>query len=78
MTVKTMVGGILVCANCKRAMLYQRYPKKPATASRILHKSSEVCKVKSVMYSNVMNAVIHALKLYIKDFEVKIDNFTDC
>lgn len=68
------LAGILICANCKKAMIYQGYPKKPETAPRILHKSSKLCKVKSATLSDVMNAVVHALNLYIEDFEIKVDN----
>ena len=71
---KNPLAGILICANCKKAMIYQGYPKKPETAPRILHKSSKLCKVKSATLSDVMNAVVHALKLYIEDFEIKVDN----
>ena len=69
-------AGILRCANCQKMMQYQGYQGKN-TAPRILHKSSKVCKVKSVVFDDVMNAVIHALKLYIEDFELKIDNLPD-
>ena len=68
------LAGILICANCKKTMIYQGYPKKPETAPRILHKSSKLCKVKSATLSDVMNAVVHALNLYIEDFEIKVDN----
>lgn len=71
---KNPLAGILICAKCKKAMIYQGNQHKPNTAARILHKSSKMCKVKSAMLDDVMRAVIHALKLYIEDFEVKIDN----
>ena len=67
-------AGILICAKCKKAMIYQGYNKRPNTPPRILHKSSQICNVKSAMLKDVMNAVAHALELYIDNFEMKIDN----
>ena len=68
------LASIFVCANCKSVMQYQAYKHKPDTAPRYCHKSSKVCKVKSVVADDVMNAVVHCLKLYIEEFEMKIDN----
>lgn len=67
------LAGILVCADCGKAMIYQGYPKWNV-APRILHKSSQICKVKSAYYDDVIAAVSHSLRLYIGDFEVKVDN----
>jgi hypothetical protein len=74
---KNILAGLLVCQNCKKAMCYQAYETKPTVQPRFLHKQSSVCKVKSVLASDVINAVIHSLKLYIEDFELKIDNLPD-
>lgn len=71
------LAGILVCKNCQKVMVYQSYKKRADTAPRILHRQSKVCKVKSVVAQDVMNAVVHALKLYIEDFELKVDNLPD-
>lgn len=68
------LAGLLVCANCHKVMQYQAYKARPDTAPRFLHKTSKVCKVKSAVAEDVMNAVVHSLKLYIEDFEVKVDN----
>ena len=57
------LAGILKCKNCGRVMAYQSYRQK--------------CKVKSVVMDDVLKAVIHALKLYIEDFEMKLDNLPD-
>lgn len=67
-------AGILICAKCKKTMIYQGYNKRPNTPPRILHKSSQICNVKSAVLKDVMDAVAHALELYIDDFEMKIDN----
>jgi hypothetical protein len=58
-------------------MVYQAWKKRPTVAPRYLHRQSDKCKVKSVIASDVMNAVIHSLKLYIEDFELKVDNLPD-
>ncbi len=70
------LAGLLVCPNCNRVMVYQPYKTRTA-APRFLHAQSQLCKVKSVLASDVMNALIHSLKLYIEDFEMKIDNLPD-
>lgn len=71
------LAGIFVCANCGKAMCYQSYPTRPHTSARFTHKSSQLCKVKSVMADDVMNAVVHSLEMYIEDFEMKIDNLPE-
>lgn len=72
------LAGLLMCPHCGRIMPYQSYKHKTGTVSpRFVHKQSSICKVKSVMASDVMNALIHALKLYIEDFEMKVDNLPD-
>ena len=72
------LAGILVCKNCQKTMAYQAYKHHGGkTSPRHLHPQSQLCKVKSALASDVMNAVIHSLKMYIKDFECKIDNLPD-
>lgn len=72
------LAGLLVCKHCGKVMHYQSYKsKKGNVAPRFIHKQSTICKVKSVIASDVMNAVMHALKLYIEDFEVKVDNLPE-
>ncbi len=73
---KNPLAGILRCKNCHMMMLYQPYKGRNASP-RYTHRQSTKCKVKSVMYSDVMNALVHALKLYIEDFEMKVDNLPD-
>ena len=71
------LAGIMVCKNCQKMMQYQGYKNRPDTEPRFLHRQSKVCKVKSATASDVMNALVHALKLYIEDFEMKVDNLPD-
>ena len=63
-----------IVKNCGKMMHYQRYTTKQNVQPRFTHKQSQICKVKSVLATDVMNAVVHALKLYIEDFNVKINN----
>lgn len=69
------LAGLLRCKKCGGPMNYNTYDevRKP----RYIHKSSQVCRVKSAVATDVIDAVIYSLKLYIKDFEVKIDNLPD-
>ncbi len=74
---KNSLAGIFRCKNCGHTMAYQAWEKKPTTSPRYMHRQSTKCKVKSVIASDVMNAVAHSLKLYIEEFEMKIDNLPD-
>lgn len=69
------LAGLLYCQKCCKTMAYQSYKKK--AAPRYNHRQSAICNVKSVVASDLMNAVVHALKLYIEDFEMKIDNLPE-
>lgn len=71
------LAGILVCKHCGKVMQYQAYKNRPTVSPRFIHKQSSVCKVKSVMASDLMAAVVHALKLYLEDFEIKVDNLPE-
>jgi hypothetical protein len=74
---KNVLAGLLVCKNCGKVMHYQDYAHRPTVSPRFLHKQSQFCKVKSVIADDVLNALAHALKLYIEDFEVKVDNLPE-
>lgn len=69
------LASLLYCQKCGMIMQYKAYDgnRKP----RFAHKPSQVCKVKSALVKDVIDALIHALTLYIEDFEVKIDNLPD-
>lgn len=71
------LAGLLICKNCGHTMRFQRYTTKKNVQPRYLHKQSEICKVKSAMFDNVMQAFIHGLKMYYEDFELLIDNTPD-
>ena len=67
------LAGLIFCKNCGRAMAYQSYSKKANTAPRYLHTQAQHCKVKSAVASDVINAVAHSLRLYIEDFQLKVN-----
>ena len=71
---KNPLAGLVVCEKCGYMMIYNGYTKKDNVAPRILHRPSKLCNVKSVSLEDMMNAFVHALKLSIEDFQVKIDN----
>lgn len=68
------LAGLLVCKNCQKAMRHQKYTDRPNVSPRYYHKASKLCGVKSATVQDVQNAVVHALRLYIEDFAVKVDN----
>lgn len=70
------LAGIMVCKNCQKMMVYQPY-KNTTAEPRYTHRQSQKCKVKSAFASDVMKAITHSLKLYIEEFEMKIDNLPD-
>ena len=70
-TLRNVFSGLLVCQKCGYAMVYNAYKQHTGAKARLLHRPSQKCKVKSAMYDDVMNAVIHGLKMYLEDFEMK-------
>ena len=72
MELKNPFASILVCSRCKLAMVYNGYVNRK-TNPRIVHKSSEICKMRSCWLTDVEAAVIESLKMYIEDFTVKIE-----
>lgn len=71
------LAGLLVCPLCGKVMRHQRYTTKPNVEPRYHHPSSQFCKVKSALESDVMNAVKCSLQRSIDDFEMRIDNLPD-
>ena len=67
------LAGLLICPKCKKVFEYKAY-KHTNAQPRFHHKPSQICKVKSAIADDVMKAIAHSLKLYIEDFEMKIDN----
>lgn len=71
------LAGLLICPNCGKTMRHQRYTTKPNLAPRYYHPQSQFCKVKSVLASDVMDATVHALRQYIDEIELQVDNLPD-
>lgn len=74
---KNILAGLFCCQKCGKAMVYQPYESKPTIRPRFMHQQSQLCKVKSVVAEDVIKAVMHSLKLYIEEFEAKVDNLPD-
>lgn len=68
-----VLAGLLACKNCGKIMHYQANKNRPGTAARFCHPSSQLCKVKSANADDVLGAVAHSLRLYIEDFELKME-----
>ena len=51
--------------------------KKGSVAPRYLHATSQICNVKSAIATDVINAVAYSLRMYIEEFEVKINNIPE-
>ena len=74
-TLKNPLAGLIFCKKCGKTIYLDTYThKKGAVQPRFLHKVNQFCKVKSALEKDVMSAFIQALKMYIEDFELKIDN----
>lgn len=71
------LAGLLRCKNCGKMLTFNSYRHKPGTEARYLHAPSQICKVKSVLYKDVLAAVIHGLNLYLEDYELRVDNLPE-
>ena len=77
-SLKSPLAGLLYCEKCGKAMEYHSYASKKGTVSpRYIHTYSKLCKVKSVTVADVINAVAYSLRMYIEEFEVKVNNIPD-
>lgn len=73
---KNPLAGLIFCKKCGKAITYQPYEK--TRVDRYIHKPNTAgCKVKSAIATDVIAAVTHGLKMYIEDFEMKINNIPD-
>lgn len=68
-----ILAGLLCCQKCGKMMHYQSNAHRPGTAPRYCHPSVKFCKVKSALADDVLKAVAHSLRMYIEDFELKIN-----
>ena len=73
---KNPLAGLMYCKHCGKSIHYQPYEK--TRADRYVHKiNTNNCRVKSAIATDVIAAVTHGLKQYIKDFEMKVDSAPD-
>lgn len=68
------LAGLIFCKGCGRTMVYNDYRQRPNTEPRFMHKQSTLCKCKSAKAGDVYDALVHTLRLYIEDFEVKVNS----
>jgi DNA invertase Pin-like site-specific DNA recombinase len=72
MALTNPLAGVLRCKKCDRVMFLQSHNGK--RRNRYTHTANtEGCKVKSAIYDDVIAAVEYALRKYIDDFELKIE-----
>lgn len=74
-TITNPFARLMFCKHCGKAISYASYQHKNGTVKpRMVHRESELCKVKSAFYDDVLEAVIQGLKMYIVDFEFRMTN----
>lgn len=75
---RSPLAGLLKCCDCGAHMTLMHYQSCPSnrysTIDRITHPRREKCKKKSLPMSQVMDALVEALKQYIDDFTIKLEN----
>lgn len=73
-TLRNPLAGLLVCKECNRAFVYYDYQKGTRSRPRLAHPTTRACKVKSAIFTEVIDAVIYGLKQYLDNFKVEYDN----
>ena len=66
------LAGILHCADCGKSMGW--FDAKNGRMIRYTHRESAICKKKSLPVTDVLDALVDALKVYIEDCEIKMKN----
>ena len=69
---KNPLAGLVQCSKCGRTLRYKAGEK--VKTPRFVHAYNHNCFIKSIKATDLVDALIHALKLYIEDFELKLDN----
>ena len=70
------LAGLLYCKKCGKAMRYRTRVKD--RYDRFMHVNNTTgCTVKSVIALDMIDAVTHALKTYVEDFDFKVENAPD-
>lgn len=73
-TIVNPFAHLIVCKHCGKSIQYQAFDPKKNVKPRIHHRPSVNCKVKSASFEAIQEAVIHALKNHVSDFEMLISN----
>lgn len=74
-TITNPFARLMFCKHCGKAISYASYAHKEGKVQpRMVHRESELCKVKSAFYDDVLNLVIQGLKMQIADFDFKLNN----
>lgn len=74
-TIVNPFARLMFCKRCGKGISYQGYDYRTGTTqARMSHRGSIYCKVKSAPFTDVMAAVTAALRGYIEDFEIKMNN----
>lgn len=76
-TLKNPLAGLLLCQKCQRTMKYYHHRITHGVKERYHHSPSELCKVKSAYYKDIINALVHGLKLHLENFQMLLDNQPD-
>lgn len=70
------LAGILHCATCGKAIKYAAYATV-TSKSRYIHDFTVDCVKKSLPIDAVLDSVVEALKLYIEDYQIKMESEHD-
>ena len=76
-TLQNPLAGLLVCQKCQRALRYYTYKISEGSNTRYQHKDAQTCSVKSAYSKDVIDALIHGLKMYLENFQTMLDNKPD-
>lgn len=73
-TVINPLARLMYCKHCGKAIGLQYFKRRETTPARYVHKESMSCSVKSSYAKDVIDAVVQGLKMYVEDFEFKMND----
>lgn len=74
-TIVNPLSRMIFCKHCGKAIRYASYDSKVRNVKpRLVHGESTTCTVKSSAFVDVMAALVESLRVYIADFELKLNN----
>lgn len=71
------LAGLLVCADCGKAISYQEYKGRESTQPRFIHASSSLCHKKSCNADVLIQTLVTALQEQLDDAEVQFNSASD-